>query len=159
MKGNMKTRMGKVKRSVKGHDGFTLLEISVALVVMMVTGLGAVSGLIFAIRYNSAAADRAASMSIAQTAIEKLRAVPFGDASLIAGTTSTTFSDGVGRTYTISTTITDTVVSGKTTLKLITVQVTPVNTSGPLNSSGNGYYGSVKLLTKRCNPLVGANIH
>ena len=148
------------KSTATSEKGFTILEIVIALVIMMVVGLAAVGGFAFAIRYNSAASDRAASMSIANSAIEKFRAIPFTDAALTAGTTTTTVSDGAGRTYTLTTTVADAiVVSGKTTLKSITVVVTPVNSNGPLNTTTNGYYGSVKLLTERCNPLVGTNFH
>ena len=149
----------KKKSPVKSEKGFTLLEIVIALVIMMVVGLAAVGGFAFAIRYNSAAADRAASISIAQSAVEKFRALAFTDSGLTAGTTTTTISDGAGRTYTLTTTVADVLVSGKTTLKTISVTVTPVNSSGPLNTSSNGYYGSVKLFTERCNPMVGTNIH
>lgn len=149
----------KKKSPVQSEKGFTLLEIVIALVIMMVVGLAAVGGFAFAIRYNSAASDRAASMSIAQSAVEKVRALPFTDSGLTAGTTTTTVSDGAGRTYTLTVTVADVIVSGKTTLKTISVTVTPVNSSGPLNTLSNGYYGSVKLFTERCNPLVGANIH
>src|SRR5881398_2882044 len=127
----------KKKSPVKSEKGFTLLEIVIALVIMMVVGLAAVGGFAFAIRYNSATADRAASISIAQSAVEKFRALAFTDSGLTAGTTTTTVSDVL--------------VSGKTTLKTISVTVTPVNSSGPLNTSSNGYYGSVKLFTERCN--------
>src|SRR6266852_6886063 len=106
--------------SAKSEGGFTMLEIVIALVIMMIVGLGAASGFVFAIRYNSAASDRAASVAIAQSALEKLRALPFTDSGLAAATTTTTVSDGAGRTYTLTTTIADAlVVSGKTTLKSI----------------------------------------
>ena len=156
----MKAPGTKKNSPVTGEKGFTLLEIVIALVIMMVVGLAAVGGFAFAIRYNLAASDRAASMSIANSAIEKLRALPFTDSGLAAATTTTTVSDGASRTYTLTVTVADAViVSGKTTLKSITVVVTPVNSTGPLNTSTNGYYGSVKLFTERSNPLVGANIH
>ena len=146
--------------SAKSEGGFTMLEIVIALVIMMIVGLGAAGGFIFAIRYNSAASDRAASVAIAQSALEKFRALPFSDSGLAAATTTTTVSDGAGRTYTLTTTIADAlIVSGKTTLKSISVVVTPVNTNGPLNTTTNGYYGSVKLFSERSNPLVGTNIH
>jgi len=146
--------------SVQSEGGFTMLEIVIALVMMMIVGLGAAGAFIFAIRYNSAASDRAASTAIAQSAMEKLRAVSFTDSSLAAATTTTTVSDGAGRTYTLTKTVADAlIVSGKTTLKSITVKVTPVNAGGPLNTTTNGYYGSVMLFSERSNPLVGTNIH
>jgi Tfp pilus assembly protein PilV len=154
----MKPPAGKRNSSVKSEKGFTILEIVIAMVIMMIVGLAAVGGFVFAIRYNSTASDRAASVAIAQSALEKLRALPFTDSSLAAGTTTTPVSDGAGRTYTLTTKITDIAPSGKTTLKQIEVKVTPVNVNA-LNTTANGYYGSVMLFTERCNPLVGTNIH
>src|SRR5438876_9192391 len=114
----MKVPTIKKNSSAKGEAGFTMIEIVIALVIIMIVGLAAVGGFAFAIRYNSAASDRASSIAIAQSALEKLRALPFTDSSLIAGTTTTTVSDGAGRTYTLTTTIADPlVVSGKTTVK------------------------------------------
>ena len=141
----------------KGEKGFSLLETAIASVVMMVVGLGAAGGFAYAIRYNSGAADRAASVSVAQSALEKLRMVSFTDSSLTAGTTTATVSDSAGRNYTLTTTITDTTVNGKITLKKIAVQVVPVNTSGPLNTVNN-YYGSVMMIAERCSPLAGTNL-
>jgi Tfp pilus assembly protein PilV len=154
----MKPRAIQQNSSVKSEGGFTMLEIVIALVIMMIVGLAAAGGFVFAVRYNSAASDRAASMAIAQSALEKLRALPFTDSSLAAATTTTTVSDGAGRTYTLTTTITDTVVSGKTTLKQISVKAAAVNANA-LNNTATGYYGSVMLFTERCNPQVGTNIH
>lgn len=159
----MKVRIA--KRNSPGHEqGFTLLETCIALVVMMIVGLAAAGGFVFAIRYNSAAADRAASMSMAQTQIEKFRAIPFTDTALNAGTTTITQTDASGRTFTVTTTVANkTVVSGKTTIKSITVSVVPITPITPIDSStyatGYEYYGSVKLYTERCNPLVGTNIN
>jgi Tfp pilus assembly protein PilV len=144
---------------VKGERGFSLLETAIAMVIMMVVGLGAAGGFAFAIRYNSGAADRAAAMTIAQTKLEKLRIVSFSDSSLTAGTTTATISDSAARAYTLTTTITDTVVSGKITLKKIAVQVVPVNSAGPINTTASSYYGSVMLVAERCSPVVGTNLH
>lgn len=155
----MKVRRTRRGSLTKGQEGFTVLETAIAAVVMVIVGLGAAGGFAFAIRYNSAAADRAASMAIAQAAMEKLRAVSFTDSTIAAGTTTTTLADSLGRTYTRVTTITDTVVGGKTTIKKIAIQVTPVNASGPFNTTATGYYGSVMLLTERCTPSPGTNIH
>jgi hypothetical protein len=106
-------------------------------------------------------------MSIAQAAMEKLRAVPFYDASLNAGTSTATVnmtdtSNNVLRSYSLTTTIQDRViVSGKTTIKSIMIEVAPVNASGTgtLNKNNLDYYGSVKLYTERSNPSMGTNLH
>jgi hypothetical protein len=79
---------------------------------------------------------------------------------MTAGTTTTTAADGAGRTFSITTTVANkTVVSGKTTIKSITIQVAPVTTIGSLNSTTLDYYGSVKLYTERSNPVVGTNLN
>ncbi len=159
----MKPRVAKRNLPIS-EQGFTLLETCIALIVMMVVGLAATGGFVFATRYNSAAADRASSMSFAQTNIEKFRAISFTDSALTAGTTTSTVTDASGRNFSVTTTIADkTIVSGKTTVKSIAIQVVPVAPIIPIDTSnyspGYEYYGSVKLYTERSNPLVGTNIH
>ena len=147
---------------MNNEKGFTVFETAIALVVMTVVGLAAAGGFVYAIRYNAGSADRAGSMSLAQTAMERFRAVPFTDSLLTAGTTTETVTDSVGRTFSVSTTVTDkTVVSGKTTLKSIVIQVSPVNATGTgtLNKTTLDYYGSVKLYTERSNPVAGTNLN
>jgi Tfp pilus assembly protein PilV len=154
------------QRQPTNERGFTVFETAIALVVMTVVGLGAAGGFVYAIRYNAGAADRNGSMSLAQAAMEKLRAVPFYDSALNAATTTTTVnmtdtSGNVIRSYSVTTTIADkTIVSGKTTIKSITIQVAPVNAggTGTLNT-GTDYYGAVKLYTERSNPAIGTNLH
>jgi len=149
------------------EKGFTVFETAIALVIMTVVGLAAAGGFVYAIRYNAGASDRNGSMSIAQAAMEKLRAVPFYDASLNAGTSTATInmtdtSNNVLRSYSLTTTIQDRViVSGKTTIKSIMIEVAPVNASGTgtLNKNNLDYYGSVKLYTERSNPSMGTNLH
>lgn len=155
------------QRHRRDEKGFTVFETAIALVVMTVVGLAAAGGFVYAIRYNAGAADRNGSMSIAQTAMEKLRAVPFYDSSLNAATTAATInmtdtSNNVIRSYSVITTITDkVVVSGKTTIKSITIEVAPLNANGTgtLNMNNLDYYGSVKLYTERSNPAMGTNLH
>ncbi len=137
------------------EKGFTVFETAIALVVMTVVGLAAAGGFVFAIRYNAGSADRAGAMSIAQTAMEKFRAIPYSDASLNVGTTSVTVTDSVGRTYSVTTTI----ASKTTTLKSITILVAPVRSTGVIATNSLDFYGSVKLYTERCNPAVGTNLH
>jgi len=145
---------------MNNQRGFTVFETAIALVIMAVVGLAAAGGFVYAIRYNAGAADRAGSMSIAQTAIEKFRAVTFADASMTAGTTTVTVADSTGRSYWVQTTIVDkTVVNLKPTIKSITIEVYPVTSSGPINTTTLDYYGSVKLYTERSTPLMGTNLH
>ena len=87
-----------------GERGFTLLETTIALVVMMVMALAVVSLFVFAIGYNAGANDRALGLAIAQQRMERLRKTSWTDASLNAGTVTETATSG-GRNYNLSTTI------------------------------------------------------
>src|SRR5581483_3269286 len=93
------------KKTTRHEEGFTILETCVALVVMMIVGMGAIGGFLFAIRYNSASADRAASMSVAQTTIEKFRAMSFTDEAQNAGSKTSTVNDVTLRQSTVTTTM------------------------------------------------------
>jgi Tfp pilus assembly protein PilV len=149
---------GKLMRSVisergrKGERGFTMIETVVALVVMMIVGLGAASLFVYATRNNSGAADRAAALAIAQQRMERLRSVSFDDASFTVGTTNLTVTSA-GRRYRVQTVICDTAACGASaTLKKITIQVTPTS-AGPIWASN-----SVTLTSLRASSDVGAFI-
>src|SRR5215210_9509130 len=115
-----------------GEQGFTLIETTIALVIMMIVGLGAASLFFFAVNYNSSAADRQLAMGVAQKRMEWLRDIQFtnttrslayaqgGLASTGANGVTETFTNG-DRKYTVITTITDlkTDLSGNPTLKQI----------------------------------------
>ena len=122
----------KQSRNCASQRGFTLIETAVAMVVMMVAGLGVVSLFTYSIRYNSGAEDRAVAISIAQQQIEQLRSASFSDSLL-----NVTATDGVdltpdtvsnGRSYRIrKTVIGSNNFSGSPTLKTITIQVSPLS--------------------------------
>ena len=155
----MRVRTNNGTASDNPEHGFSLLETAIATVVLMIVGLGAAGAFAYVIRYNSGSADRAASMAIAQATIEKLRNVSFTDSSMNAGETNLLVSDSAGRGYNVKTTITNTTVSGKVTLKKIAVQVVPVNDSSGLNAIANSYYSSVMLVAERCTPVPGTNLN
>jgi Tfp pilus assembly protein PilV len=143
------------------ESGFTLLETAIAAVLLMIVGLGVAGMFVYAIRSNSGSSDRAAALTMAQGALEKLRATSFTDpvlASTGASSTSTTVIDGSGRSFQVITTIADTVVNSKITLKKITVKVSPLNSSGPMFAA-TSIFGSVTLVAERCNPVAGTNLH
>lgn len=79
---------------MKGHSkhsgGFTLIETTIAMVVMMVVGLGATSLFLYAIRNNSGGEERSQALAIAQQRLEELREVGYNDAQLAVGETTTT---------------------------------------------------------------------
>ena len=112
----------------KDQSGFTLLETTVALVVMMIGGLGIAAVFTYAIKSNTGARDRAAAIAVAQQELERLRNLPFDNAALTATGGVTTLSvTSAGRSYRMSTRIVDTTSS----LKTIQIQVTPENSSNP----------------------------
>jgi Tfp pilus assembly protein PilV len=147
--------------------GFTLIETAIALVVMMVMALGAASLFAYSVYNNSGGADRAQTLAIAQQALERLRHAKFAtsgtDAILAAGVSPAQIvrrggqnpqdpQDPTGRTFQVVSVIDDnpttTAVDVNTlsTLKSITVTVTPLN-AGPGWATGNG--GAVTITTLR----------
>ena len=133
-----------------GEHGFTLVETSIALMIMMIAGL-AVAGLFtYSIRYNTGGTDRAVATSIAQQQIEQLRAVDFVDSNLNVSSATVLTPDVVsnGRTYRVTRTVTgsNNDTSGNPTLKTITIQVAPM---------GGGF--PVTIRTVRTSTTKGAN--
>jgi Tfp pilus assembly protein PilV len=127
------------------QQGFTLLEAAIALVVMMIIGLGVASLFTYAIKANSSADDRELAMAIAQKRMEWLRTIPFTTQtrhlaySFPDGGLGATSEAGVteavtnaGRSYTVNTVIQDVsfVPAGnpdqnEPTVKRIQITVTP----------------------------------
>jgi prepilin-type N-terminal cleavage/methylation domain-containing protein len=155
--------------------GFTLIETSIALVIMMVVGLGAASLFFFAASNNLGANDRELSMAVAQKRMEWLRSMPLNDT-----TRATTYSypngglkataqpivetaNSGGRPYSVTTTITDLDTDSESTatsnaipptVKTITIRVTPLG-AGPQYNRGTSVFGSVTLTTQRTLNRVG----
>lgn len=121
----------KRRRAAVTERGFTLIETSIAMVIMMVAGLGAVSLFTYSIRYNSGANDRAVAISIAQQQIEQLRSVEFTDPILNVSAATALSPDTIsnGRTYRVTRTVTgsNNDVNGNPTLKTITIRVDPMS--------------------------------
>src|SRR5215510_4194655 len=67
----------KPKRTGNGEKGFTLIETSIALVMMLIVSLGAASLFAYASNANSNADDRELAMAIAQKRLEWMRTIPF----------------------------------------------------------------------------------
>jgi Tfp pilus assembly protein PilV len=137
-----------------GEGGFTLIETSIALVVMMVVGLGAASLFFYAIGSNSASRDRELSMAVAQQQMERLRNTEFlaleATVTVIGGANKTEVS--AGRSYEVATTIVET-FAGNASQKTITVQVTP---AGDTVLTGiTRVFGGVTLVTVRSSTGVG----
>jgi len=83
------------------NEGFTLIETTVAMLVMMIVGLGATSLFLYAARYNAGGTQRSTAMAIAQQRVEVLRGADFTDASLASGlaTTENVVVTGTAVTY------------------------------------------------------------
>ena len=128
----MKTTKSKRRRAAAREHGFTLIETSIAMVIMMVAGLGVVSLFVYSISNNTGGNDRAVAISIAQQQIEQLRSVPFTDSSLNVSAATVLTPDTVsnGRTYRVTRTVTgsNNDASGNPTLKTITIRVDPAST-------------------------------
>ena len=141
----------------RAEAGFTILETVIALCIMLVVGFGAISLFLFSTNYNAGASDRARALAVAQETMEELRAKPFTDASLAAGTTTTTVTRGSNaeadrRTFTVV----KVVENDGTTLpvnrqKKVTVTVTATGGGGRFNAGG------VTLVMVRASDLAGAN--
>ncbi|HEX7333629.1 MAG TPA: type II secretion system protein [Pyrinomonadaceae bacterium] len=121
----MKTRTPKNK-NFKGQQGFTLMETSIAMVVMMVGALGIASLFVFSTQNNIGGSERALAMAVAQQQLEQIRSVSYEDTTLNVGTTTSTVQSGQ-RNYTVQRTVaqeTNPDNSAKQ-LKRITITVTP----------------------------------
>ena len=118
------------QRSATEH-GFTLIETTIAMMILMVAGLGVAALFTYSIQYNSGGNDRAVAMSIAQQQIESFRSAAFTDAILNVSAATALSPDTVsnGRTYRVTKTVTgsNNDVSGNPTSKTITIQVNPMS--------------------------------
>lgn len=126
LEGKMMKHRSNASDRRRRERGFTLMETACALVVMMIGGLGICAVFAFAIENNTGSRDRAASIAVAQQEMERFRSLTFIDAALTAGTATKTVQSA-GRTYTVKTTIANTTSS----LKTITIEVTPLLSSDP----------------------------
>src|SRR3954471_7790017 len=111
--------------TARAERGFTLVETSIALLVMLVAGLAPSSLFVYSIKYNTGAQDRAVAQSLAQRQMEVVRETKFAD---IAASTATVTS--AGRQYSVAVTVCNdgsAACGGGTTVKRVTVTVTPVN--------------------------------
>lgn len=166
---------GKAARREARHDGgFTLLETVIALLVMMIAGLGAVSMFAYSVNYNAGAADRARAFAVAQRQMEALRNTPY--ANLNAGVTVTTVQEGAQgtnlndvRRFDMRTEIVDgLVIDGTPRRKTITVTVRPQDRIGAIPADGvqvpaagarrdRWSSGSIRLITQRASLEMGPN--
>jgi Tfp pilus assembly protein PilV len=147
--------------------GFTVLEAAIAMVILMIIGLGIASLFTYSIQANGRADDRELAMTIAQKRMEWLRTIPFTTqtrsvaysypngglaATATAGVSETVTS--AGRSYTVNTIISDQNFvpvgqpdAGACTRKRIQVSVTP--------ATATTNFETVRLSTQRTTQVVG----
>ena len=150
------------------QKGFTLLEAAIALVMLMIIGLGVASLFTYAIEANGSADDRELAMAIAQKRMEWLRTIPFTtqtrhlafaypdgglEATDAAGVSETVTN--AGRGYTVNTIITNLSVvpvgnpdAGEPTVKKIQVSVTPAGAATA--------FETVTVITQRSTQVTGS---
>jgi uncharacterized protein (TIGR02598 family) len=151
----------------KEQRGFTLLEAAIALVILMIIGLGIASLFTYAIQANGSADDRELAMAVAQKRMEWLRTIPFTTQtrhvaySYPDGGLEVTSTAGVsetvtnaGRSYTVRTVIQNVSTvpagnpdAGEPTVKRIDISVTP---SGAATA-----FETVTISTQRSTQVVG----
>jgi type II secretory pathway pseudopilin PulG len=154
------------RRSDSTQRGFTLLEAAIALVVLMIIGLGIASLFTYAIQANGRADDRELAMAIAQKRMEWLRTIPFttqtrtvayaypnGGLAQTSAPVNETVTNA-GRPYVVTTIITDLSVvpagnpdAGAPTLKRIQVNVTPQGAATA--------FETVTITTQRSTQVTG----
>ena len=154
------------RRTDCAQRGFTLLEAAIALVVLMIIGLGVASLFTYAIQANSRADDRELAMAIAQKRMEWLRTIPFNtqtrnvpysfpDGGL--GATNAPVNETItnaGRPYVVTTTIEDLVTvppanpdGGAPIVKRLQVSVTPLGAATA--------FETVTITTQRSTQVTG----
>ena len=147
---NDKREPSKAAAGAKGQQGFTLLEIMIAFVLMMIVTLGVASLFVYATNYNSGAYDRTLAHAVAQQQMERIRRTDFD--SLVTPTQPEPLITSGGRKYSIVTTVCADVAAGcggSATLKKITVQVTPQG------AGANWVRSSVRIESLRAAPFTG----
>ena len=162
----------KLKRTAikwdSAQSGFTVLEAAIAMVILMIIGLGVASLFTYSIQANGRADDRELAMTIAQKRMEWLRQIPFTTqtrsvayaypdgglaATATAGVSETVTS--AGRSYTVNTVISDLNFvpagqpdEGACTRKRIQVSVTPARATTN--------FETVTVSTQRTTQVVGS---
>ena len=121
----MKTQTSKNK-NFKGQQGFTLMETSIAMVVMLVGALGIASLFVYSMQNNVGGSERALAMAVAQQQLEQIRSVSYEDTTLNVGTVTSTVQTA-RRNYSVQRTVAqETNADGSPKqLKRITIRVTP----------------------------------
>ena len=116
----------------KSERGFSLIEVMIAFVVMMVASLAVGSVFFYSVQNNVGGSERALAMGVAQQQLEQLRSVAFNDSSLTAGTTTFPTVQTGQRQFQVVRTVVDEKNANNSLklLKRITITVTPTSAGG-----------------------------
>ena len=147
----MKTNNSKKqKTSKKNQRGFTIIETTIASLVMLVGALAVSSLFLFSTQNNIGGGERALAMAVAQQQLEQIRSASYEDTTLNVGTTNATVTNG-GRPYTVQRVVAnETNADGSAKqLKRITIRVTP-------QSAPNWISRTVELVTMRSTLASGS---
>lgn len=122
----MKTNNSQNNTPNKNERGFTLIETTIASLVMMFGALAVTSLFLFSTQNNIGGGDRALAMAVAQQQLEQIRSVTFEDASLDVGTFTSSVRTGE-RNYIVQKVVASETNTDGTAkqLKKITIRVTP----------------------------------
>jgi Tfp pilus assembly protein PilV len=154
-------------RNSHQQQGFTLLEAAIAMVILMIVGLGVASLFTYAIHANGNSDDRELAMALAQKRLEWLRTIPFTtqtrhvaysypngglEATSTGGVTETVTN--AGRSYTVRTVIQNLSFvpagnpdAGEPTGKSIQISVTPLGAATA--------FETVTITTQRSTQVTG----
>jgi len=131
-------------KDVKNESGFSLIEVIIALLILLVSVFGIFSTLTFATVYNRGNSQRSQALSVLQQEVELLRSKKFTptilDPELSGGIkTARTVTSADGFKYTVEVAVDDDPFTANTpnpqintakTLKEITIKVTPQSVTG-----------------------------
>ena len=119
--------MPRKTQATRNEGGFTIIETTIASLVMLVGALAVSSLFLFSTQNNIGGGERALAMAVAQQQLEQLRSVTFEDATLNVGTTTSTVRTGE-RNYTVQRVVADETNDDNSSkqLKRITITVTPI---------------------------------
>jgi prepilin-type N-terminal cleavage/methylation domain-containing protein len=99
MQSNLEDRCP-AKASVQAESGFTLIEVIIAMIILLVALLGVFMTISYAVNYNSGNSTRTKTLAVLQQEVERLRSAkwtPTFNDPLLLGTSAA----GVPRTVTV----------------------------------------------------------
>lgn len=115
------------KNDAANCGGFTLLETTIAMVVLMVVSAGVAGGLLYSMRSNLGAGNRSHANAVAQRQVEYLQNVPFVNLedAVAASGGATKVVQVQGHSFNVTTTFDYTPSAAAPTMKTVIIEVKP----------------------------------